>query len=89
MLSTEVGTWNITVIETDKNYEVYPQGYLRIVIQYMSRIHRIRSKIALTDSFCFSLSLTTLLALVFQVFLLNHFSSAHGLTNLHFLLHIL
>ena len=59
VLSTEVGTWNITVIETDKNYEVYPLGYLRIVIQYMSCIHRIRSKIAPTDSFYFSLSLTT------------------------------
>lgn len=77
MLSTEVGTWNITVIETDKNYEVYPQGYLRIVIQYMSRIRRIRSKIALTDSFCFSLSLTTLGSRFPGFFLLNHFSSAH------------
>ena len=60
MLSSDVGTRNIIVIETDKNREAYTLGYFRIMIQCMSHIYRISSKIAPTDLFYFSLSLTTL-----------------------------
>lgn len=55
-----IGTRNMTVIEMDKNYEVYTPVYLKIMIRCMSHIHQINFKIALTDPFYFSLSLTTL-----------------------------
>lgn len=89
MLSSVVGTGNTIVIET-QNCDAYTLVYLRIMIQCMNHSHRISSKIAPTDQFCFSLTLTTLGSWLFLLsFLYNHFGLTHWLTNFHCVLHIL